>query len=456
MHPTAPIRSEDRILMIDVLRGFALLGILLMNILSFSMPGVAEANPNVMGGTAGPNWWAWFLQIVIFDGKMRAIFSMLFGAGVVLLTSRESPDTADIYYRRNLWLMLFGMIHAYFLWIGDILYYYALAALMLYPLRKLSARTLIGVGLLLIAIMSGMGIYEASQMPALRDKAVAAQKLEKGGAKLTDEQKKDKDQWENRNKEWQPEPEKIAKEVEAYRGNYAANFKKRAETVGEWHSGPYYSPGSWDVLSFLLLGMGLFKAGVLTGDRSVGFYAKLLAVGYGLGLTLNAVLAWRMAAANWEIFTSWYAFGFYQLGRVLVAFGHVALLVLVVKSGRMAWCIRRLAAVGQTAFSNYILDTLICTTIFYGGYGFGWFGKLDRHQLYYIVAAIWTVQLIVSPIWLRHYRFGPLEWAWRSLTYWERQPFRISAPPLPEVELSVPTADGESPREHTPPNSENE
>lgn len=101
--------------MIDVLRGFALLGILLMNILSFSMPGVAEANPNVMGGTAGANWWAWFLQIVVFDGKMRAIFSMLFGAGLVLLTSRESADTADIYYRRNLWLMLFGMIHAYFL-----------------------------------------------------------------------------------------------------------------------------------------------------------------------------------------------------------------------------------------------------------------------------------------------------------------------------------------------------
>jgi len=456
MPSAAPVRSEDRILTIDVLRGFALLGILLMNILSFSMPAAAEANPNVMGGTADLNWWAWFLQIVVFDGKMRAIFSLLFGAGVVLLTSREGSDTADIYYRRNLWLMLFGMIHAYFLWIGDILYYYALSSLILYPLRKLSARTLIGIGLLLIAIMSGVGVYEASQLPVLRDKAVAAQKLEKDGGKLTDEQKKDKEQWEGRNRDWLPEPEKIAKDVEAYRGNYAANFIRRMATVGEWHSGPYYSPGSWDVLSFLLLGMGLYKAGVLTGDRGVGFYAKLLAVGYGLGLTLNAMLAWRMAAANWEIFTSWYAFGFYQLGRVLVALGHVALLVLIVKAGRMVWLTSRLAAVGQMAFSNYILDTLICTTIFYGGYGFGWYGKLERHQLYYIVAAIWMVQLIVSPIWLRHYRFGPLEWAWRSLTYWERQPFRLSAPILLEEELSVPVGDGESLLEHTPPGSGNE
>ena len=456
MPSAAPVRNEDRILTIDVLRGFALLGILLMNILSFSMPGAAEANPNVMGGTAGANWWAWFLQIVVFDGKMRAIFSFLFGAGVLLLTSREGPDTADIYYRRNLWLMLFGMIHAYFLWFGDILYYYALASLMLYPLRKLSARTLINLGLLLIAIMSGTGVYEASQLPALRDKAVEAQKLESGGGKLTDEQKKDKEQWEGRNKDWLPTAETIAKDVTAYRGNYVANFQRRVGTVQEWHSGPYYSPGSWDVLAFLLLGMGLFKAGVLTGDRSVGFYAKLLALGYGLGLTLNAALAWRMAAANWDIFASWYAYGFYQLGRVLVALGHVALLVLMVKSGRMVWCTSRLAAVGQTAFSNYILDTLICTTIFYGGYGFGWYGKLERHQLYYVVAAIWTVQLFISPIWLRHYRFGPLEWAWRSLTYWERQPFRLTAPLLPGEELSVPVGDGESPPEHKQPDSGNE
>ncbi len=456
MPSAAPVRSEDRILTIDVLRGFALLGILLMNILSFSLPWAAEANPNVMGGTAGPNWWAWFLQVVVFDGKMRAIFSMLFGAGVILLTSRATPDAADIYYRRNLWLMLFGMIHAYVLWVGDILYYYALLSLMLYPIRKLSARTLISVSLLMIAIMTGNGLYEAYQIPAMRDRAVAALKMEKDGAKLTDEQKKDKEQWENRNKEWVPPAEELAKDANAYRGNYAVNFQRRSGIVQNLHSGPYYSTGTWDVLAFLLLGMGLFKAGVLTGERSTAFYAKLLAAGYGLGLTLNAVMAWRMAAANWEILASWQALGLYQLGRLLVALGHVALLVLIVKAGRMVWLTSRLAAVGQTAFSNYILDTLICTTIFYGGYGFGWYGKLERHQLYYIVAAIWTVQLIVSPIWLRHYRFGPLEWAWRSLTYWERQPLRLSVPLLPEEELSVPVEDEESLPEHTPPDSGNE
>lgn len=450
-----PVRSEDRILTLDVLRGFALLGILLMNILSFSMPEAAEANPNVMGGTAGPNWWAWFLQIVIFDGKMRAMFSMLFGAGVMLLTSRDRPDTADIYYRRNLWLLLFGIIHAYIFWIGDILYYYALASLMLFPFRKLSARALIAIGLTQIAIMTGIGVYEAIEMPSVRDKAVAAEKLEKQGQKLTEEQKKAKEQWEGRNKDWLPPADVIAKDVTAYRGNYAANFKRRADTVGNWHSGPYYSPGSWDVLSFLLLGMGLFKAGVLTGDKPTAFYVRLLLAGYGLGLTLNGVLAWRIAAVNWEILSAWYAYGFYQLGRVLVALGHVSLLILLVKGDWLRWYTSRLAAVGQMAFTNYITHTLICTTIFYGGYGFGLYGQLERHQLYYIVAAIWVFQLILSPIWLRHFRFGPLEWGWRSLTYWERPPFRISAEPLPAVELSAPVADEGSQPEHTPPDSGN-
>ena len=145
--------------------------------------------------------------------------------------------------------------------------------------------------------MSGAGAYAASQLPVLRDKAVAAQKLEEEGEKRTDEQKKDNEQWEGLNKDWVPEPEKIAKakEVETYRGNYAANFKRRVATVKECRSVPYYSPGSWNVPVFLLLGMGLCKAGVLTGDPSVGFYAKLLAVGYGLGLTLNATLASRLA-----------------------------------------------------------------------------------------------------------------------------------------------------------------
>ncbi|MBY0507818.1 MAG: DUF418 domain-containing protein [Bryobacteraceae bacterium] len=418
----APTRSADRIALLDVLRGFALLGILLMNILSFGLPGPAEANPTVLGGSGGLNWTAWFLQIVVFDGKMRAMFSLLFGAGVILLTSRATPDIADIYYRRNLWLILFGMVHAYIFWYGDILYYYGLYALILFPLRLLPVKALIRVPVAMLLGMTGFGIYEAIQLPEIKQKALAAAKVEKPN----EEQKKAKERWEDMLKNWQPSSEEINKELKAYRGNYVENFKRRAETVSGWHSGPYYSPGSWDIVAFLLLGMGFFKAGVLTGERPTGFYLKLLCFGYGAGLTLNAALAWRLSEAKWDLIVASQAFAFYQLGRLLVVLGHVGLLVLIVKRGVLTGLTQRLAAVGQMAFSNYISHTLIATTLFYGGYGFGLFGKLERAQLYGVVLAIWVAQLIISPIWLRHYRFGPLEWAWRSLTYWQRQPFRLT------------------------------
>ena len=416
----APVRTEDRIPLLDVLRGFALLGILLMNILDFGLPGSAEENPTVMGGATGLNWWAWFFQVVVFDGKMRAIFSMLFGAGVILLTSRGGTNSADIYYRRNLWLMLFGMIHAYFFWQGDILYYYALYALILFPLRVVSPKLLLRIAIAMIVAMTAAGFYEAQELRALREKAQVAAKT----AHPTEDQKKDKEKWEEKQKDWQPPASELAKELKAFRGNYAENFKRRSAGVSGSHAFAYYSPGWWDVVAFLLLGMGLFQTGVLTGERTNSFYLKLLLFGYASGLTLNTVLALRIAAAKFDLLTVIDAYGFYQLGRLLVALAHVSLLVLIVKNGALTWLTARLAAVGQMAFSNYIGHTLIATTLFYG-FGFGLYGKLERYQLYGVVAAIWLFQLIASPIWLRHYRFGPLEWAWRSLTYWQRQPFRI-------------------------------
>jgi uncharacterized protein len=100
--------------------------------------------------------------------------------------------------------------------------------------------------------------------------------------------------------------------------------------------------------------------------------------------------------------------------------------MLLCKAGWMGWLLGRLGAIGQMAFSNYILQSVICA-FYFTGYGFAMYGHLERHQLYYVVAAIWVFQLIVSPIWLRYYRFGPLEWGWRSLTYWKRQPMRLAA-----------------------------
>jgi uncharacterized protein len=181
----------------------------------------------------------------------------------------------------------------------------------------------------------------------------------------------------------------------------------------------------------MFIGMALVKTRVLTAERQLGFYGKLAAAGYLIGLPINSVAAWMGIQQNFDPLLVPWTFATYQIARVAVTLAHVAVLLMLVKTRTMVWLTKRLASVGQMAFSNYISHSIICSIIFYG-YGFGLIGKLERYQLYYIVPAIWMAQLIWSPIWLRYFQYGPLEWCWRSLTYWQRQPMRVRVP-LPET-----------------------
>ncbi len=167
---------------------------------------------------------------------------------------------------------------------------------------------------------------------------------------------------------------------------------------------------------------------MIGGTRSSTFYLRLSAAAYAIGIAVNSFSAWNCIRTQWDPVQRGYFSTTYDLGRLAVALGHMSLIILLVRIGSLPWLTSSLAAVGQTAFSNYVLQSVICSTVFYG-YGFGLYGKLQRYELLYVVVPIWVLQLAVSPIWLRHFRFGPLEWCWRSLTYWKRQPFRIMAAP---------------------------
>ena len=179
----------------------------------------------------------------------------------------------------------------------------------------------------------------------------------------------------------------------------------------------------WDTLAMMLWGMAFFKWGILKAEKSRRFYLLMAIIGYGLGITINYIETAYIVDNQFSILSFYRGFVTYQFGRVPTTCGHIALIMLFVQSGILPWLRNALAAVGQMAFSNYIMHSLICNFIFLG-YGLSMYGKLQRYELYYIVAGIWLFQLIVSPIWLRYFRFGPLEWVWRSLTYWQRQPFR--------------------------------
>lgn len=430
-----PVEASERILAVDALRGFALLGILAMNIVDFAWPDAAYSDPLAGGGFTGSDRVVWYVNHLFFEAKMMTLFSMLFGAGLVLMDQRAAGRGASIrgvYYRRVLWLLAIGMAHAYLVWSGDILVLYAECGLFLYFFRNLSARALVatGITLLLLIVPLVMGLTAGLDYMKAVAARVEAQRL--AGETPRPRDLRLHDIWtRDVQKHVDPTPEQKRgewdKSLAIHRGGYAGIVRHRAGELPFVHiMGLIFG-----VLSFaggrMLLGMGLLKLGVFSAARSNRFYATLAVLGYGIGLPMMVLDAERLIAHG---FSSDYmmcgGYVFIAFGSVIVALGHVGAMMLLVKSGVWSIAIRRLSAVGRMALTNYLMQSIVGTTLFYG-YGFGLFGTIPRTGLAAIVVAIWAVQLALSPIWLRHFRYGPAEWLWRSLTYWRPQPIRAPA-----------------------------
>jgi uncharacterized protein len=428
--PAGPVRQSERVSSVDVLRGFALLGILVMNIGDFALHEGFDFNPTSIGDIGKLNLLLWAGRFVVFEGKMRAIFSMLFGAGVILLTSRlekrgDGAIAGDTFARRNLWLTLFGVLHAYFLWWGDILYFYGMTALLfLYPCRKLQARTLLIAGAVVVLCGVGYRTIRLESRAHLAQRAEEAKRLQAAGQTLTDDQKEDVKAWDKIVASQHPDQKELEQEAAELRGGYGSVFRHNAPIVIDEQGAGFYRFGFFDSLGMMLLGMGLLQATFLTGEWKKRAYIATAVMGYGVGLPLGALCTlqvWRhnfepLEILKWEFLP-------YDVQRVFVGMAHAAVLLLIVKAGALKWITKPLAAVGQTALSNYLGTTVICVLLF-NGYGLGLFGKLQFYELFYVVAGVWMVNLMASPLWLKYFRFGPVEWVWRSLTYWRAQPMR--------------------------------
>ncbi len=367
---------------------------------------------------------------MFFEGTQRGLFSMLFGAGLILLTSRLEAsgriDAADIFFRRTLWLVVFGVIHSYLLlWTGEFLFYYGCAALFLYALRNLSPRAMLAMacgGLVIGALWNGLDSYNAAQN---WEKATAAQAIATSGGTLTDDQRDDIDAWKKLEGEMKPDQLKLNQDLEAHRGSYADVVMYQAPINAHfqsWFNYRYF----FDIFSMMLVGMALFRLGVLKLQSSNAAYWTMVLAGYAVGLAVNSYELRIVLDGDFSVLALMRSSWTYDLGRLAMTVGHLGALLLFCRSGWFSWLQRSLADVGQMALSNYVSHSIICAFVFYG-FGFGLYGYLQRHQLYYVVGAIWLFQLIVSPIWLRHYRFGPFEWLWRSLTYLDKQPMRRKA-----------------------------
>jgi uncharacterized protein len=369
----------------------------------------------------------------VFEGKMMTIFSMLFGAGLVLMDHRAAARGARIgwvYYRRVLWLLLIGLVHAYLIWGGDILVLYAECGLFLYLFRNKTPRTLILLGIAAMLILVPILLGIAVGIDSMKATTARFEAQSKAGQTPTSFDKWVHDLWKNDlQKEFAPTPEQEAKEwakeLTVHRGGYLGIVKDRAfdqlmeQTIG------FLLGGGLFAASRMLLGMGLMKLGVFSASRSRRSYRWMAGLGYGIGLPLIVCDAVALIDHRFSLEYELHGGIFYNaFGSLIVAMGHVGLLMLIVQSGALDWLTRRLAAVGRMALSNYLTHSIVCTTLFYG-YGFGLFGTINRTGLAAIVLSIWIVQFVVSPIWLKSFRFGPAEWLWRSLTYWRLQPMRV-------------------------------
>lgn len=421
----APAPATERLTALDSLRGFALLGILLMNIVGFGLYFEAYDNPTAAGGAAGPNLWTWFVLHVFAEGQMRCLFSLVFGASAVLFLSRLEgrPDAADLYYRRTLWLLAFGIVHSYLLWAGEILYPYAVCGLLLYPFRRMPARGLMGCAAAAMLVTCGWNLANGWNTRAMMDEGRAALAKEAQQQALTEDEAGARDEWVELRDRRNPSPTEIEEVAGRWRGHPFQVIGARAELVMTWWSIPLYHYYMLDIAGMMLLGMALMKLEVVTGRRPPGFYLRLAAAGYLAGIPVNVSTGLAVMRSGFDPAVQSYTYALYDVGRLAMACGHMGLVLLLCRQGWLAGLTRRLAAVGQTAFSNYVLQSVVCAFLF-TGYGFGLYGRLQRFELYYVVAALWAAHLLVSPAWLRHFRFGPLEWAWRSLTYWQRQPMR--------------------------------
>ncbi len=398
--------SDGRLSSLDFIRGIAVMGILAANIVAFGQPFSAYMFPESFLVPAGdPGGWMWIAQLVLIDGKMRGLFSLLFGAGMMLFMEKAWAKGEDrrLQFRRLCWLLLFGLIHYYFIWRGDILTYYALIGMATLLCLRWAARTQLVVGLLGYlagALMLGamlVPMYFAAETPAGDTPAFAQVRegaMEQKAHALADD--------------------RIDTGLKVA-GNYAGLIAHRFDV----HlSDPLVGIIMFFLETFplMLIGIALYRFGLFNGGLDPGRMRFWGWVGVLTGGAAHLAIGLWVKAAGFTYFSTLAAMmGMTVLPRLAMVLGLAALLSLYAPRAT-GWLGQRISAAGRAAFTNY-LGTSVAMMLVFHGWALGLFGALNRPQLYLVVLLAWIVMLAWSKPWLERYRYGPLEWLWRCLTY---------------------------------------
>ena len=413
--PSPPVRH----LTLDALRGIAMMGILAMNIIAFSMPQPAYINPLAWGGTSAADLGIWAVNMVLVDGKMRGLFSLLFGASMLLVidgAEAKGESGGLVHARRMLWLMLFGLIHLYFIWYGDILFLYSVVGLIAYGFTHKEPPALLRMGIALIltsfvfwAIMGGALIFlqNAVALPDASADNLASYKemIAQIGA---------------------PDTAPIREEVQIYRGDYGQILGHSLDNI----SAPLTTllMSGLETLGLMLIGMALLRNGFLTGAWGRAHYRSVAIRAYLCGLPPTIALCLWCFASRFDPVITFNAVMVWAMPfRIILIIAHTALALSIIASFPQSALLRRVAAAGRVAFTNYLGTSIVMTTIFYG-YGLGLYGHVSRFGVYGFVLAGWAVMLLWSKPWLERFSYGPLEWLWRSLARGKIQPMRRNGP----------------------------
>jgi len=398
-----PVALQARLLNIDIIRGIALLGILLMNIQAFSMNFSAYSNPSSYGDLTGVNFYVYYFSHIFADQKFMTIFSILFGVGIVLMAEnieRKGGNPTKIHYKRMFILALFGMLHAYLLWFGDILFPYAIGGMIAYTARNKSVKFLLITAFLSIGFCSLLMYLISFAIPFMEEADL-----------------------QNLLAMWAPTQEMIDKDILVNQASWLGQMEHRNFMASKMQSNVLFY--LFRIVGLMMIGMAFFKLDFF-GKR---FSNKGLAISAVLSLALGLFLIISGNQANfasgWPIESMMAGIQYNYWGSILLAYSYMSLLIVFCRSSVLIKLKSLLANVGKMALTNYLSHTLICGFIFYG-WGLGFYGTFDRSEMLFVVIGVWIFQLIFSSFWMARFQFGPFEWLWRSMTYGKRQPLKIS------------------------------
>ena len=436
MSSIEPTLNNHRISELDLMRGCALLGILLMNIIAMAYPLESYSNPNVFylwvqsieSGTAQSesfldgaivNKLLFSLMHIFIDQKMMGLFSLLFGASTLLILSKlkESQRGRQFYFFRNAWLVVFGLVHSIFIFVGDVLLVYGVCAFFLFFFANLTPKKQLSLGIVVYCIPIMMQcLMQLSVFNFSADELLELREI------------------------WQPNIDIIQYDIDfilnANYGEYVWNnigFYETSTELGsihDWYWNAIFIEAFARAFGMMLIGMAFYQWGVLSCFRQydkeqrkkyLSIYPILLKYGFFFGFVITLTGLSVNYFSNWD--ASFSAVGGRVLNHIATPFmvsAYVALIIgwsqMSLKSNLMLSLTNKLQSVGRMAFTNYIMHSVIGFFLF-TGVGLGLYAKLNRVELFVVVIIIWLLQLIISEWWLKHYRYGPLEWLWRSLTY---------------------------------------